>query len=384
MDVIDAGKGRVVKSWASLLDAATLEQAKRTARAEVVEGHVALMPDAHLGAGATVGSVIQTRHAIIPAAVGVDIGCGMIAVRTSIERAAITPDMAKRILGQWRASIPAGVGEAHERTVQEWAAFEHQHGLPPSGRATATMAAQFGTLGAGNHFAEVSADEAGRVWLVVHSGSRGVGNQLAQWYIKTAKLYCKEQGAELEDPDLAFLTEGTSAFDAYILDMLWAQTYAFYQRETMMRRMLESLKEAGLHVVEEQHINCHHNYSEQHGSIWLTRKGAINASVAVQGVIPGSMGAASYIVEGLGNEDAYRSAPHGAGRLLARGAAKRTLSVDEFKAAMGDRLWDDYNAAALLDEAPAAYKPIDAVMADARDLVRSRHTLRQFINYKGL
>ena len=376
----------MVKSWASLIDQNTIEQAKMTARVPVVKGHVALMPDAHLGVGAAVGSVLITKNAIIPAAVGVDIGCGMIAVQTTLERGALSPEQCKRVLGRWREAIPAGVGKANGRTAKEWQAFADSLDLPVlDAKMQERAALQFGTLGAGNHFAEVSEDEAGIIWLVVHSGSRGVGNALANQHIRTAKEFCRKRGIKVEHPDLSFLMADTTEFDTYIMDMLWAQRYAYHQRETMMHRMLESLREAGS-FTELSWINCHHNYCEapESGDEWLTRKGAINASLHVSGVIPGSMGASTFIVVGLGNEEAYWSAPHGAGRLLARGAAKRTLDVEEFRIAMGERLWDDYNAASLLDEAPMAYKPIEIVMEDAKDLVRAEHKLSQFINYKGL
>ena len=385
MQIINAGAGKQVKNWASLIDGNTIEQAKMTARSPVVEGHLALMPDAHFGMGATVGSVLITRNAIIPAAVGVDIGCGMIAVQTTLERGALSQEQAKRVLGRWRETIPAGVGKANENTAREWQSFAESLDLPKfDAKMQERAALQFGTLGSGNHFAEVSQDEAGIVWLIVHSGSRGVGNALAMSHFKVAKGYCRQHSIQVEHPDLSFLVADSPEFDAYITDMLWAQAYAFHQRESMMHRMLESLREVGFAFSEQRWINCHHNYSEQYGPTWLTRKGAINADNLVSGVIPGSMGAATFIVVGLGNEESYGSAPHGAGRLLARGIAKRTLNVEVFKASIGDRLWDDYNAVALLDEAPMAYKPIEVVMEDAKDLVRAEHKLSQFINYKGL
>ena len=379
----------VVLSWASLLDDNTRLQAEMISRSEVVKGHVALMPDAHLGMGATVGCVIPTKDAIIPAAVGVDIGCGMIARHTSLKRGDIALEAARLILGDIRRRIPSGVGEGHatpsDAAEEFFASREkplwHVPGLIERGMN------QFGTLGSGNHFVEVSSDQNEDVWLVLHSGSRGIGNQIAMYYIKQALEECVVRNVQLEHKDLAYLRVGTNLFEWYIHDMLWAQAYAWAQREEMMRQLDAAVAthvsgEVWLDDVET--IHCHHNYSEkQPDGTWLSRKGAINAEVGSRGIIPGSMGAETHIVTGLGNPESYCSAPHGAGRLLSRGGAKKTLSLEEFKAQMQNITWNDRDAQKLLDEAPFAYKPIKQVMQDAASLVRTDAVLSQFINFKG-
>lgn len=386
------GREGMVLSWASLLEDNTREQAEMISRAAVVEGHVALMPDAHLGMGACVGSAIKTRGGILPSAVGVDIGCGMRAVQTDLSAESLDRAARGRIIGRFREWIPAGVGQGREpgspldKTYQAWQRFKKEFGQAPGAdqRILARSATQFGTLGSGNHFAEVSSDADGAVWLVVHSGSRGPGNMLAQKHINAAREWGKANGEKPENKDLYPLIEGTDEFDAYIADMLWAQSFALWQRRAMMDRMLEAVAEEAEYAILDD-IDCHHNYSEkQSDGSWLSRKGAIDASEGVKGVIPGSMGALSYIVAGKGNLDSYNTAPHGAGRLKSRGAARRELDIDEFKAQMGDRVWQDRDAKNLLDEAPDAYKPIDVVMEDAKDLVEAKYELTQFINFKGL
>ena len=377
-------EGRVL-SWASIIDPNTREQAEMISRSQVVEGHVALMPDAHFGIGACVGSAIVTKDGILPSAVGVDIGCGMIAIETSVSRGSIAGKTARQMLGRIRELIPAGVGQGHEGTTSDWTRFHAVHGDAPGAgeRILDRAGRQFGTLGSGNHFAEFSGDTHGTVWAVVHSGSRGPGNMLAQHHIRQAKEFAEREGIVVEQRDLAYLAEGTTEFDAYVADMLWAQAYAFEQRESMMNRMLEILTEQVV-FDEGRRINCHHNYSVHQGDTWLSRKGAIAAGVDDWGVIPGSMGAATYIVRGKANPDSYSTAPHGAGRLLGRGAAKRELSLDEFRSQMGDRAWLDRDAKELLDEAPGAYKPIEQVMKDAESLVEPIEVLSQFVNYKGV
>jgi RNA-splicing ligase RtcB len=378
------GRG-VVLSWASILEAITREQAERTSRSPVVEDHVALMPDAHLGIGATVGSVVVTRGAIIPAAVGVDIGCGIIAVQTDIERASLAVQDERRLLGQLREAIPNGVAQNHGAPTLDAQTWFATHGYAPgldvqASRARAML--QFGTLGSGNHFAEFSVDEAGYVWAIVHSGSRGVGLLLANHHIARARATCP---LPVEDPYLAFLPDGTPEGAAYVADMEWAQRYAYGQREAMMDRMLEALASVAPPPAELRRINCHHNYASRWPGTgdWVTRKGAIAAGRDDFGVIPGSMGTDTYIVRGLANREAYSSAPHGAGRMFSRGEARRTLSVDELKLQMGSRTWDDRNAPALLDEAPGAYKPIEIVMRDAADLVEPVARLSAFVNFKA-
>jgi tRNA-splicing ligase RtcB len=248
---------------------------------------------------------------------------------------------------------------------------------------------QFGTLGSGNHFVEVCLDERDQVWVVLHSGSRGIGHQLAKVHIEGAKGHMAQWFIELSDPDLAYLVEGTPDFDAYIDAMLWAQRYALANRERMMDAVLARLWAAvGREGDEVRRINCHHNFTEKehhHGrNMWITRKGAIRAREGDLGVIPGSMGAASFIVEGLGNPASYTSCSHGAGRRMSRGEARRNLDVATLRAEMGDRTWLSGQAEDLIDEDPRAYKDIDQVMEDQQDLVRVVHRLRQVLNYKGL
>ncbi len=373
----------IVRSWASILDAQTKAQAEMISRAAVVSAPVALMPDAHLGVGACVGSAIVTHGGIIPAAVGVDMGCGVIAVQTDLRREALKGSE-RSVLGRIRETIPAGVGQGHTGTGQDWAKFHAEFGDAPGGndQIRAKSPEQFGTLGSGNHFAEVCQDEVGSVWLLVHSGSRGPGNMLADKHIKKARELCA--GAGVEHADLSHLTSGTDSFDAYIADMRWAQAYAFHQRQSMMNRMVEAIAVHAKFSVART-INCHHNYSVEIGAgQWLSRKGAIAAEADVLGIVPGSMGAATHIVRGKGNIDAHCTAPHGAGRRLGRNQARKSLSVDEFKAKMGDRTWQDRDADNLLDEAPDVYKPIDVVMRDAEPLVESTAVLSQFINFKGM
>ena len=382
-----------MRSWASILDPGTKEQALAIARSPAVEGHVALMPDAHLGRGATVGSVIRTRGAIIPAAVGVDLGCGMIAIETGLERGHLRESEAV-VLRRVRETIPSGVGRDRPEPLPEAHAFIARRGWfakaegEPELRRRAL--AQFGTLGAGNHFAEVCADTEGGVWCVVHSGSRGVGNQLAMRHIARARAFCQREGLAVEHADLSYLVAGTPEFEAYVADMLWAQDYARAQREAMMTRLLEAVARAASKALAPRRtVDCHHNYSTPWGErggeqLWLSRKGAIAAGRGVLGIIPGSMGAATYVVSGLANAEAYESAPHGAGRQLSRGQAKRTLSLDAFRAQMRGRTWQARDARALLDEAPEAYKPIEVVIADASELAEPVTVLSQFVNYKGL
>jgi tRNA-splicing ligase RtcB len=382
-----------VLNWASDLDENAMAQARRTASLPFVRGHLALMPDAHWGMGATIGSVIPTEGAIIPAAVGVDIGCGMVASELPFGADAL-PDTLDPLLDEIATVVPAGVGQGHARRADE-GDVGRRVGWPVVAELSVKQQNkainQFGTLGSGNHFVEVCLDERDQVWVVLHSGSRGIGHQLAKAHIEGAKRLMKKWFIDLPDPDLAYLVERTPDFDAYVDAMLWAQRYALANREQMMDAVLARLWVAvGREGAPEevQRINCHHNFTErehQHGrDLWITRKGAIRARVGDLGVIPGSMGAASFIVEGLGNPASYESCSHGAGRRLSRGEARRTLDVDTLRAEMGDRSWLTDQAESLLDEDPRAYKDIDQVMEDQKDLVRVRHRLRQVLNYKGL
>ena len=381
-----------VLSWASILDETARDQAVMTASLPFVRPHLALMPDAHLGKGATVGSVIPTVGAIIPAAVGVDIGCGMVAVRTDATAAELRGHTRPlRVLRERiEHDVPLSAGAANRRLtesaarrVAELEERAEDAGFDPA-KDVERWRLQLGSLGSGNHFIEVTADETGAVWLFLHSGSRGVGNRIAQRHIRVAQRLCELDA--LPDRDLAHLTEGTPEFDAYIAQLRWAQHYALLNREEMMDRVAAALTRwLGRDVAELERIQCHHNYTEREThlgeQVWLSRKGAIDASAGTLGLIPGSMGDASYVVEGLGNEAALRSAPHGAGRAHSRSAARRTFTHAQLRTAMEGIEFRDTEA--FLDEIPAAYKPIDTVMADAADLVRVRRTLRQLVNVKG-
>lgn len=377
-----------VLSWASDIDQKTLDQAANTAGLPFVKGHVALMPDAHLGYGATIGSVIPTKGAIIPSAVGVDIGCGMIAAEMPFSSGALPDDLST--LHNWISLVvPSGVGKGHDP------ASVHHRELPAGWRGMLTdkqlakATNQLGTLGSGNHFVELCLDERDRVWLVLHSGSRGIGKELADVHIAAAKGLMQRYFIELDDPDLAYLVEGTDEFDTYIEAMHWAQDYAMANRQAMVDRVLVQLQAfIGFEFEPTRTINCHHNFTQQEhhngANVWVTRKGAIRARTGDLGVIPGSMGTRSYIVSGLGSAASYCSCSHGAGRRLSRGEARRTLDIDTLKRQMDGKIWNESQADVLLDEDPRAYKDIDQVMEDQRDLVHVEHTLHQILNYKGV
>jgi tRNA-splicing ligase RtcB (3'-phosphate/5'-hydroxy nucleic acid ligase) len=375
-------------SWASEIDDQTIRQAEKTARLPIVEGHVALMPDAHLGIGATVGSVIPTKNAVIPSAVGVDIGCGMIAAELDVVEDQL-PDTLEPLLGRIEKAIPAGVGQGHDRVAgnaDRWLAA-HKPATELAADKATKAAKQFGTLGSGNHFFELCVDERGRVWVVLHSGSRGIGNQLAQMHIAKARRLAKDLELRLEDPDLASFVEGTPEFEAYIGDMLWAQDYARANRNQMMDNAMREVFAFIGHGRETQRINCHHNFTQRevHGGsqLWITRKGAIKADTGDLGVIPGSMGTRSYIVRGKGNEASWTSCSHGAGRRHSRTRAKKLFTSADLAVQMAGKVWLAKRAEALVDEIPTAYKDIDQVMADQSDLVDVLHTLHQVLNYKG-
>jgi tRNA-splicing ligase RtcB (3'-phosphate/5'-hydroxy nucleic acid ligase) len=376
-------------SWAPDLDDNATAQAMRASRLPFIDGHVALMPDAHWGMGATVGSVIPTRGAIVPAAVGVDIGCGMIAARLQDLTSTGLPDDLTMLHTRIAQAVPAGVGQGHQHGVTDapmsnWpTTIDNEYWTDRLRKKAVT---QFGSLGSGNHFVEVCLDEQDGVWIVLHSGSRGVGNELARIHIDNAKALMRQYFIELEDPDLAYLVHDTPAFDAYITDMLWAQEYAMGNRSTMLTLVVGAIAGfLGAPVAISEQINCHHNFTqlEHHNGhdVWLTRKGAIRARTGDRGVIPGSMGTRSYIVSGLGNTASYCSCSHGAGRRLGRKQAERELTYESLEVAMAGKAWNHDRA--LLDEHPMAYKDIDAVMEAQRDLVTIDHTLHQILNYKG-
>jgi tRNA-splicing ligase RtcB len=388
-----------VISWASILEDQAREQALTSGTMPFIYPHLALMPDAHYGLGATVGSVIPTEGAIIPAAVGVDIGCGCLAVRTEftaedLEQARMGVGDHPRPLSMLHTDIvrrvPMSAGGYNQRCSETSVARNKELAeLPGAGQAygvARNWELQLGSLGSGNHFIEVSLDEQDRVWLFLHSGSRGVGNKLAQKWIKVAQEKCRQWHIQLPDPNLAYLPEDTPEFDGYLEALTWAQRFAYLNRAEMMDRVIAAFEEYIGDVVDPlQVIDTHHNYTvrERHFNreVWLTRKGAISAKKGEWGLIPGSMGDKSYVVQGLGNPVALESSPHGAGRMYSRGAARKLFTLDDLDKRMQGVAWG--NSAAFLDEHPDAYKPVDAIMLDAADLVEVRHTLRQTVNCKG-
>ena len=326
-----------LKIWGTDLDEKAIQQARRTSRLPIVTSHVALMPDAHVGIGATVGSVVPTEGAIIPACVGVDIGCGMAAVLTNLVATDLPDDMSG-LLAKIEKVVPAGVGRGHDshrpakanRHAGEWLE-RNQPRTELSGKQARKTFEQFGTLGAGNHFAEISLDEDDRVWVVLHSGSRGIGNQLAQSHISAAKTIARRFDVGLEDLDLAYLLEGTAEFDHYMADLEFAQAYARANRDAMLDAMLGAFFGHLGKGRELERVNCHHNYTARenhHGrDLWITRKGASSARRGERGIIPGSMGTDTYLVVGLGNAESYASSAHGAGRRMSRTKARRELTA---------------------------------------------------------
>jgi tRNA-splicing ligase RtcB (3'-phosphate/5'-hydroxy nucleic acid ligase) len=382
----------------TFLDPATIEppakqQLLNIAELPFVFKHIAVMPDCHLGKGATVGSVIATKGAIIPAAVGVDIGCGMIAVKTKFF-AKDLPDNLEGTRKGIERRIPLGAG-AFNRNLTASSQTRIAKLKKISKKDYAAIDSKWtlalGSLGSGNHFIEICLDESDQVWVVLHSGSRGIGNKLATKHIKTAQKIMDENHISLKDRDLAYFTQDRSEFKDYIADLLWAQDFALLNREEMMDRVMTELsylfyKEDGHQTeIELDRINCHHNFTqcENHfgENVWVTRKGAIQMKEGQKGVIPGSMGTRSYIVSGLENTMAYHSAPHGAGRRFSRGEARRRFSMDDFEKAMHGI--ECRHSAKLIDELPMAYKDIDEVMANSKDLVTVEHTLCQVVNVKG-
>ncbi|KQM40263.1 MULTISPECIES: RtcB family protein [Microbacterium] len=379
-------------SWASLIDDKTIEQARTSSRMPFIFPHLALMPDAHLGLGATVGSVIPTLGAIMPAAVGVDIGCGMIAVKTQFTAADLDGRDLSELRQQIERAIPLSAGRDNRKIVvtaepriAELEELAQKAEFDPASYA-GHWRHQLGSLGSGNHFIEISLDEIDDVWMFLHSGSRGIGNRIAKHHIGVAQRLARQWWIELPHPDLAYLVEGTPEFAAYIRELRWAQHFALLNREEMMDRVANQLgRFLGTDVDERERINCHHNFteSEMHFGkrVWVSRKGAIMADAGRPGLIPGSMGTASYVVEGRGNPVALNSSPHGAGREYSRSAARKTFTHEQLREAMAGIEYRDTDA--FIDEIPQAYKPIDRVMADAADLVTVRHTLRQIVNVKG-
>ena len=398
-------EGAPIKAWTRgvPVEESAEQQLRNVAALPFIHKHVAAMPDVHWGMGASIGSVIPTKGAIIPAAVGVDIGCGMTAVRTTI-RADQLPDDLAPLRSMIEATVPHGRtnrggpgdrgawGKVPVAAAESWAAFfeprftamieKHPKAKPYN------SANHLGTLGTGNHFIEICLDGEDQVWAMLHSGSRGPGNRIGMYFIERAKREMERWHIPLPDKDLAYLPEGTELFDDYVAAVSWAQEFAAENRNLMMTRVIRALAQflPGVPAaVIETAIDCHHNYvaQEHHfgANVWVTRKGAVRARAGDLGIIPGSMGARSYIVRGLGNIESFHSCSHGAGRTMSRGEAKRRFTVaDHIKATEGVECRKD---AEVIDETPMAYKNIDLVMAAQSDLVDVVHTLRQVVCVKG-
>lgn len=380
-----------VLSWANHeLGSAETKMAKNVASLPFVFKHVSLMPDVHLGKGALVGSVIATKDAIVPAAVGVDIGCGMAAIKTPYTADQLDGKL-KQIRLDLEAVIPTGFNENKDsdRQVSNWQGWQQFKTLHPGVKDLETKAIrQMGSLGGGNHFLELCLDENNAVWLMLHSGSRHIGNILAQRHIDTAKTLAKMTDTKLPDPDLAHFVQGTVEFENYWRDLQWAQDYARFNRVVMMtrfKRIVEKYLAGGKPMKPLLEVNCHHNYAEKEvhfgEEVFVTRKGAVRARSEDLGIIPGSMGAKSYIVRGKGNLESYCSCSHGAGRSMSRNLAKRTYTLDDLiEQTKGVECRKDEG---VLDEIPGAYKSIEQVMANQADLVEVVATLKQVLCVKG-
>ena len=385
-----------VKIWTNDIDDRSKEQLTNIASLPFIHHHVAAMPDVHLGIGATIGSVIATHKAIIPAAVGVDIGCGMVAARLSLTANEIDERSLQKIFDQITRDVPVGRGQHADNRVLVEAAKPFEQGLKSlmdrhpellkSFGKLSKWTNQMGTLGGGNHFIEVCLDESDRVWVMLHSGSRGVGNAIADYFIKLARKDMERWMIQLPDRDLAYFPEGSEHFADYVQGVHWAQEYAMQTRQSMLELMLAALtKHLPAFEVETEVVNCHHNYvaREHHYSedVWVTRKGAIRARKGDLGIVPGSMGARSFIVRGLGNPDSFCSSAHGAGRTMSRTAAEKHFTeADLIEQTAGVICRKDKG---VLDEIPGAYKNIDEVMANQSDLTEILHTLKQVVCVKG-
>lgn len=384
-----------VAVWTGDLEASARAQLENVARLPIVHHHVAAMPDVHTGIGATVGSVIATRAAIIPAAVGVDIGCGMIAARLSLDASALDEKNLRRIFDQISHDVPVGFEQHREGwappATRKFAAglreiTEAHPGLLKRIGRNSDWVRQLGTLGGGNHFIEVCLDESQRVWLMLHSGSRGIGNAIGRYFIELARREAERQQLRLPDRDLAWFGEGTPAFADYVAAVHWAQDYAAANRAAMVDLVLGALRR---HLppfgITGEVVNCHHNYvaHERHygADVWVTRKGAVRAGTGELAIIPGSMGARSYIVRGRGNPESFESCAHGAGRRMSRTQAGKAFNErDLARETEGIVCRKDRG---VIDEIPSAYKDIDAVMANQSDLVEAVHTLKQVLCVKG-
>ena len=403
------GNKKLVKLWEPEgypFEPEAVEQINNMARLPFVFKHVAVMPDAHAGKGSTVGTVFATKGAIVPAAVGVDIGCGMMAVRTSLT-ANDLPDSLSHIRGMIEAAVPHGRGSDaqirsgrdpgswtnvpaghHDRWLKLWQRYEAIIAKHPKIKPKRDPSTHMGTLGTGNHFIEICLDENQNVWVMLHSGSRGIGYAIGTYFIEQAKREMERYhiAQYLPDQDLSYLVEHTEVYDDYVEAVGWAQDYALANRESMMAAVLGVMRQTLPPFLSDQMaVNCHHNYvtKEQHYGepVLVTRKGAVQAREGTMGIIPGSMGTGSFIVRGLGNHHSFHSCSHGAGRVMSRTKAKKLISMEQHAEAMQGieaRLDAD-----VLDESPAAYKPLGAVMDAQSDLVEIVHRLRQVLNVKG-
>ncbi len=402
--LIEAENGFPIKAWTKgvVIEAEAEKQLRNVARLPIVYKWVAAMPDVHWGIGATVGSVIPTKGAIIPAAVGVDIGCGMMAVQTTLNANQL-PDNLRRVRAAIERAIPHGrTDNGGRKDKGAWREIPHrqtgvwrqiQNGYkaitdkyPKLNRGNDVN--HLGTLGTGNHFIEVCLDESEQVWFMLHSGSRGVGNRIGMFFIEMAKNDMRQHIKNLPDKDLAYFEEGSEHFEDYFDAVSWAQEFARFNRKLMMEELIDAVSESGevpSFALTDRAVNCHHNYvarEEHYGQqVFVTRKGAVRAREGDLGIIPGSMGARSFIVRGRGNPESFHSCSHGAGRAMSRGEAKRRFSIDDhIKATAGVECRKDSD---VIDETPMAYKPIDEVMNAQKDLVEIVHTLRQVVCVKG-
>lgn len=385
-----------IKIWADELDEKSRQQLRNIAQLPIIHSHVAAMPDAHMGIGATVGSVLATRQAIIPAAVGVDIGCGMIAARLSLTADQLDEVALRKVFDQISRDVPVGRAQHHGKHIRIDAAQPFEAGLErltkrhPALLKTfgkfSNWIAQMGTLGSGNHFIEICIDETNGVWVMLHSGSRGIGNAIGSYFIERAKEDMLRLQANLPDANLAYFSEGTPHFTDYVEAVDWAQRYAAANREEMLAIVVAALRRhLPLFVVTTEAVNCHHNYvaHEHHfgADVWVTRKGAIRAGRGELGIVPGSMGTRSCIVRGLGNPESFESSAHGAGRRMSRTQARQQFAAEDMvKQTQGVICRKDKD---VVDEIPGAYKDIDRVMANRSDLTEILHTLKQVVCVKG-
>ena len=390
------GSSTPVRIWTDDIDEGSKAQLANIASLPFIHHHVAAMPDVHLGIGATIGSVIATHQAIIPAAVGVDIGCGMVAARLSLTANDIDEKRLKKVFDQISRDVPVGRDQHADGRVLVDAVRPFEAGLkalterhPQLLKAFGKFskwANQMGTLGGGNHFIEVCLDEHERVWVMLHSGSRGIGNAIATYFIELARKDMARHMIQLPDRDLAYFAEGSEHFADYVEAVHWAQEYARANRQAMLELVLAGLaRHLPPFTVTTEAVNCHHNYvaREHHygADVWVTRKGAIRAGQGELGIVPGSMGARSYIVRGKGNAESFCSSAHGAGRRMSRTAAtKRFTEADLARQTEGVICRKDKG---VVDEIPGAYKDIDEVMANQRDLTEILHTLKQVVCVKG-